>query len=266
MKKLTVILFILLFGVSLAFAEDTTVPVKKENDQVALLAQITTAYTVPGGADDCSGDLMWSAHFEGVGAVGTTFDVTTGTPAGCVDTAGDKTITYYNSMANANDGSFTIVRPAAAANYAQSPFTGCSSTAMSVKFDVWVDTFNDGEILQALRYDSNNIFYVYMLTSAGQRFEVIYVGNGTTKIKASSVTFVTGQWYTIHAQFQKGTSPYLRIGQDSTYATYTTADLTAFTNVPNTVRLGNNAATAGAWKLRNVYVYTGWQTGTEWGD
>lgn len=222
------------------------------------------------GGDDCSGDLMWSGHFEGTGNVGQTFDVTTGTPAGCVDTAADRIITYYSDMVNSTDqktdGSYSIYR-AGASDYAAASFTGFNTSAMSISFNVYVTTFiNATNIIRIADAGLDDYILVNMVDVSGNKFQVAHCGTGTVRIKTDTNTFLTDTWYTVNVQFKTADSPYLRIKISTNSANTGTTALSAMTDTPITLHLGHNSANAAVFYIDNIKIYTNWQTGAEWGD
>jgi len=220
------------------------------------------------GCDDCSGTLIWASHFEGTGNSGQTFDITTNSPCGCSDNA-SKLITYFSAAANSNDfasdGSYSF-KQATDADYATSPLTGASVSAVSIQFDLYFTTWDESTELIKLRYDGSNLFYCGM--SGTDEIACSWTGNGTTKVKISSDwNLATSNWYTIRAQARVGTSPYIRMTKNGGSAqTYTTADNVAMTNATNVLWLGDASTDAPVMYIDKVYAWSDWQTGADWGD
>lgn len=212
--------------------------------------------------------MCWSAHFEGTGAAGTPFDITTGSIPGCTKHS-TKTLTYYNGAVNstdqASDGTYSIYRPGTGSDYATSPLSGMSLSAASIKFDIYFVSGVAGTIVFQVRYDASNRFYATITTN-----DLIFYwsGSGTTKsVSTSDWNFSSGAWHTIRAQARVGTSPYLRATLDGgSVKTYTAADNVAMNNAANLLYLGYNLGSGDVYYLDKVQVWNDWQTGTEWGD
>jgi hypothetical protein len=104
-----------------------------------------------GGAPvaDCSGDLMFSYHFEN------DLDITQGTPCGCVDAGGDSTATANNSAtfeaANNSDGTYAGDYPGASDwhDFGSATVQNFNDEEGKLNFDIYITTFvNGADVLQ----------------------------------------------------------------------------------------------------------------------
>ncbi len=212
--------------------------------------------------------LIWSCHFEGLGNIANQFDVTTGVPAGSSQNA-SKVITYFSAAANsedfASDGTYSF-KQATDGDYATSPLTGASVSVVSIQFDFYYTTWDDGTEIIKLRYDGSNLFSASMSTT--DEIMGYWTGNGTAKSKTSSGwNLAASTWYTIRVQARVGTSPYIRMTLNGASAqTYTTADNVAMTNAPSVLWIGDNSGDAPVMYIDNVHIWNDWQTGAVWGD
>ena len=231
---------------------------------------------VPAAAGDACGtdNLAFSSHFEGTGNSSTTFDVTTGTPAGC-NTNADKTITYYsdavNSTDNATDGTYSFKR-AGNGDYAVintlDPIA--VDSALSIELDIKIMTFTTGRILYTLG-DTDNMNKIQVKAYGTDELQFFhYITNGTTvnaSVTTSGWDLATDTWYRIRIRTRIGTTdPSMEVTKDGASDAVDNADtVDRGANIVRSV-LGSTVTATEVWYIDNAQYHNTWKTGDEWGD
>ena len=273
--RLSKVLFclILLFpGLALADADYyKVVTVVTTTSTTTTTTTSTTTTTLAG--DACGTDnLVFSSHFEGPGEVGTNFDVTTGTPAGCNSDA-TKTITYASGAVNSTDqfvdGAYSFFR--AGANDVGS-FTLddiAVDSAISVEFDLYITTHTAGTMVLNFGDGLSDSRWQIKLYGSDELQILGFINdtdaNGLLNTEGLNVGLNT--WYKIRIRTRIGsTDPWVEVTKNGAGDITDTDDTINRNNVLNVGYIGTSLATAGVFHVDGLKIYNTWKTGDEWGD
>ena len=256
MKKLLLIFLLFLFHSGVSFGDGF---------------YFANAIPTPSG-DTCTGELVFSTHFEGVGNSTTPFDVTTGDPAGCNSNA-DKTIDYssdaVNTTAWSTDGAYSFYRagPNDVAHIALDPQAVDGS--ISIEFDFRFSNFLDTQIIENFTDGLSNS-YLKILMDGTDEIKVVGYINGTTvngSLTTSGWDLAPNTWYRIRIRTRVGsTDPWAEVTLDGTQDVTDNDDVANRINTLVNCYLGTSTVQAGVFNIDNFQVYNTWKTGDEWGD
>jgi hypothetical protein len=212
--------------------------------------------------DSCTGNLIFTTHFEGTGELGTDFNITIGNPCGC-NTNADKTISYYseavNSLTQKSDGSYSFYR-AGAGDYAEIS-TDVSKTAGTLTFDIYlVSNIAAWDSFISILVSSGNYIY-FGVNDPATRTHYEYKGNNTSKYSDYVAGFTTGVWHSIVLKWSTTgvDGKYLYIQMDGgTAKTYSSA-ITEIVGTPSLITIGGSSASASVYYIDNIKLWNSWQ-------
>jgi hypothetical protein len=181
---------------------------------------------VVGGCDDCSGDLMFSYHFEN------DLDITQGTPCGCVDAGGDTTATASGTAtfdaSIKSDGSYAgdYLDNQDYHDFTSATVQNFNDEEGKIVFDIYITTFVNGADILYIDNGTDYLLLDMTNTSTDIRIRAQWHANGADDYITTTTTgdHDEGEWARVTYQWKQSASA---LDHDVTVCDLTLPDTTS---------------------------------------